>query len=90
MKPTLVEGGSGEAAAGRFVAGWLEEHGIETQYEEVQPCRANVVGRVRGNGGGRTLLLNAHLDTVGVAGMNYLIGVEAGVRVLHTAPGPMA
>jgi oxaloacetate decarboxylase (Na+ extruding) subunit alpha len=29
-------------------------------------------------------------NTVGVAGMNYLIGVEAGVRVLHTAPGPMA
>ena len=29
-------------------------------------------------------------NTVGVAGMNYLIGVEAGVRVLHTAAGPMA
>ena len=29
-------------------------------------------------------------NTVGVAGMNYLIGVEAGVRVLHTASGPMA
>jgi oxaloacetate decarboxylase (Na+ extruding) subunit alpha len=28
-------------------------------------------------------------NTVGVAGMNYLIGVEAGVRVLHTAAGPM-
>ena len=29
-------------------------------------------------------------NTVGVAGMNYLIGVDAGVKVLHTAPGPMA
>jgi oxaloacetate decarboxylase alpha subunit len=29
-------------------------------------------------------------NTTGVAGYNYLIGVEAGVRVLHTAPGPMA
>jgi oxaloacetate decarboxylase (Na+ extruding) subunit alpha len=29
-------------------------------------------------------------NTVGVAGYNYLIAVEAGVRVLHTAPGPMA
>ena len=29
-------------------------------------------------------------NTVGVAGANYLIGVEAGVRVLHTAAGPLA
>ena len=29
-------------------------------------------------------------NTVGVAGMNYLIGVEAGVKVLHSAAGPMA
>jgi oxaloacetate decarboxylase alpha subunit len=29
-------------------------------------------------------------NTVGVAGYNYLIGVDSGVRVLHTAPGPLA
>ncbi len=29
-------------------------------------------------------------NTTGIAGYNYLIGVEAGIRVLHTAPGPMA
>ena len=29
-------------------------------------------------------------NTTGIAGYNYMIGVEAGVRVLHTAPGPMA
>ena len=28
-----------------------------------------MVARLRGSGGGRTLLLNAHMDTVGVAGM---------------------
>jgi acetylornithine deacetylase len=68
VNPTLVEGGSGEAEVGRLVAAWLEERGIETEYEEVEPGRANVVGRVRGTGGGRTLLLNAHLDTVGLGG----------------------
>jgi acetylornithine deacetylase len=68
VNPTLVPGGSGEAEVGRFVAGWLEQHGIETEYEEIEPGRANVVGRVRGAGGGRTLLLNAHLDTVGLGG----------------------
>ncbi len=29
-------------------------------------------------------------NTTGIAGYNYMIGVEAGIRVLHTAPGPMA
>lgn len=68
VNPTLVPGGAGEAEIGRFVAVWLEEHGVETEYEELAPSRANVVGRVRGSGGGRSLLLNAHMDTVGLGG----------------------
>ena len=68
MNPTLVPGGAGEAEIGRFVAGWLERNGIETEYEELAPSRANVVGRVRGSGGGRSLMLNAHMDTVGLGG----------------------
>jgi len=36
---------------------------------EVAPGRLNVVGVARGSGGGRSLLLNAHLDTVGHEGM---------------------
>ena len=68
VNPTLVPGGAGEAEIGRFVAGWLEQNGVETVYEELAPSRANVVGRVRGSGGGRSLMLNAHLDTVGLGG----------------------
>jgi acetylornithine deacetylase len=68
VNPTLVPGGAGEAEIARFVAGWLEEHGVEVELEELAPGRANVVGRVRGTGGGRTLLLNAHLDTVALGG----------------------
>ena len=68
VNPTLVQGGAGEAEIGRFVAAWLEEHGVETEYHELAPRRANVVGRVAGSGGGRTLMLNAHLDTVGLGG----------------------
>jgi acetylornithine deacetylase len=68
VNPTLVPGGAGEAEIGRFVARWLEEHGLEVEYEELGPARANVVGRVRGSGSGRSLLLNAHLDTVALGG----------------------
>jgi acetylornithine deacetylase len=68
VNPTLVPGGAGELELARFVAGWLEERGVEVELEELAPGRANVVGRVRGSGAGRTLLLNAHLDTVGLGG----------------------
>jgi acetylornithine deacetylase len=70
VNPDLVPGGAGEAGVAEFVAGWLEDAGLEVKLEDVVPGRPNVVGVARGSGGGRSLLLNAHMDTVGVAGMS--------------------
>ena len=70
VNPGLVPGGAGETAIASFVAQWLEGAGLEVEIENLGPRRANVVGRAPGSGGGRTLMLNAHLDTVGVAGMD--------------------
>ena len=67
--PDLVAGGAGEAEIAAFVADWLAEAGLEVELHEAAPGRPNVVGVARGTGGGRSLLLNAHMDTVGVAGM---------------------
>jgi acetylornithine deacetylase len=69
INPDLIEGAAGEGEIARFVAGWLEQAGLEVEVEEVEPGRFNTIGIARGSGGGRTLLLNAHLDTVGVSGM---------------------
>ncbi|HEY4386136.1 MAG TPA: M20/M25/M40 family metallo-hydrolase, partial [Ktedonobacteraceae bacterium] len=69
VNPDLVAGGAGEYEIARFVADWLERAGVEVYLDEVVSGRFNVVGIVRGTGGGRSLLLNAHMDTVGVAGM---------------------
>jgi acetylornithine deacetylase len=69
VNPDLVPGGAGEGEAARFVASWLEAAGLEVHIDEVRPGRPNVIGVARGSGGGKTLLLNGHLDTVGVAGM---------------------
>ncbi|HSK16267.1 MAG TPA: M20/M25/M40 family metallo-hydrolase [Gaiellaceae bacterium] len=69
VNPGLVEGGAGEGEIARFVAAWLADAGLEVEVEEVAPGRPNVVGIARGSGGGASLLLNAHTDTVGVAGM---------------------
>jgi acetylornithine deacetylase/succinyl-diaminopimelate desuccinylase family protein len=69
INPDIVAGGSGEGALARFVAEWCERAGLETSVEEAAPGRPNVVAVARGTGGGRSLMLNAHMDTVGVAGM---------------------
>jgi acetylornithine deacetylase len=64
-----VPGAAGEGEIARYVAGWLERAGLDVSLEEVTPGRPNVVGVARGTGGGRSLLLCAHMDTVGTAGM---------------------
>ena len=69
VNPSLVAGGAGEAAIARFVGAWLQAEGLEVHIEEVAPRRPNVVAVARGTGGGRSLLLNAHMDTVALAGV---------------------
>jgi acetylornithine deacetylase len=66
VNPDLVPGGAGEGAVAAIVAEELERGGLEVHVWEVAPGRPNVVGVARGTGGGRTLLLNAHTDTVGL------------------------
>jgi acetylornithine deacetylase len=70
INPGLGVGGSGERAAVEVVAGWARAAGLEVEIDDVLPGRPNVVVTARGSGGGRTLLLNGHLDTVGVVGMD--------------------
>jgi acetylornithine deacetylase len=67
--PDLVPGGAGEAKIARFVAGWLEGAGLDVELHELGPGRANVIAVARGSGGGRSLMLNAHMDVVGAGGM---------------------
>jgi acetylornithine deacetylase len=67
--PDLVPGGAGEAEIARFVADWLERAGLDIEVHELGASRANVIAIARGSGGGRSLMLNAHMDVVGAGGM---------------------
>jgi acetylornithine deacetylase len=69
VNPSLVPGAAGELEMAHFVARWFDARGVQTELDEAAPARPSVIARVPGDGGGRSLLLNAHLDTVGVAGM---------------------
>jgi acetylornithine deacetylase/succinyl-diaminopimelate desuccinylase-like protein len=70
VNPSLVEGGAGEAEIAAFVAGWARDSGLDAQVLEEIPGRPSVLVTARGSGGGRTLLLCGHLDTVNVEGMS--------------------
>jgi len=69
VNPTLVPGGAGEAEIASFIAGWARAAGLEAQELDETPGRPTVLVRARGTGGGRTLLLCGHTDTVNVEGM---------------------
>lgn len=65
--PWLIPGAPGEGAVAAFLVERLRPLDVELAVDEVAPGRPNVVARWRGGGGGPSLCLNAHLDTVGDA-----------------------
>ncbi len=69
VNPALVPGAAGEAEIAAYVTAWLHEHGLAVTVIDEPRGRPSVVGVARGSGGGASLMLNAHTDTVGVAGM---------------------
>ena len=69
INPTLSNG-PGEETIAKFVAGFLGDLDLDPEIQTVEPGRTNVVAIIPGNGFAKPLLLNAHLDTVGVEGMD--------------------
>jgi acetylornithine deacetylase len=69
VNPSLVPGGAGESKVAAYVADTLKALGMTVTTLEATSGRPSVVGRLEGLGGGRSLMLNAHMDTVGLEGM---------------------
>ena len=71
--PSLHPSGAGERQAADYSAALLQELGLDVRFFEPEPGRVSVVGTLpaskKGGETGRSLLLNAHLDTVDVEGM---------------------
>jgi acetylornithine deacetylase len=71
INPDLVPDAPGEAEIAGYIAHWLERAGLEVQLVETTAGRPNVVAVARGTGGGKTLLINGHMDTVGAGRMPH-------------------
>src|SRR3954447_25792384 len=67
--PALVPGAAGAGAIAGFGVGWAREKGLDAEVLEAMPGRPSVLVRKTPPARGRTLMLCAHLDTVGVEGM---------------------
>ena len=55
-------GGEESALAKKLVAD-MQALGLEARLQEVEPGRFNAIGILKGTGGGRSLMLNGHIDT---------------------------
>ncbi len=69
VNPEISPGGAGEGEIAGYFARVFEALGLEVDLIESKPGRLSAVGIWRGSGGGRSLMINGHADTVGVEGM---------------------
>ena len=66
---STLSGGPGEAELANFVLQYLRKLKLDAELQKVNPGRANVVATIKGTRRQDSILLNSHLDTVGVEGM---------------------
>ncbi len=66
-------GEEGEMAA--YMRSAMEETGLNVTWQEVEPRRPNVVGLWEGEGGGKSLMFNAHMDTSNTGRESFLTGI---------------
>ena len=79
--PHLAPDGPGEREIARVLAETLRAWGMDVEVVDAAPGRPNVIARV-GPRGGRSLMFNGHIDTVGVEGMAHApFGEERGGRL---------
>lgn len=69
--PALATEATDERAVAERLADVLVDWGFTVDLLEAAPGRPNVIARIGGGHGGRSLMLNGHLDTVGVEGMTH-------------------
>ncbi|MGK7370744.1 MAG: M20/M25/M40 family metallo-hydrolase, partial [Candidatus Halalkalibacterium sp. M3_1C_030] len=70
VNPELDPDGAGEEELGMYINDLLVSLDIESTVTRLGPKRINVIGRLQGKRTGKSLMLNAHMDTVGIQGMN--------------------
>ena len=69
--PTLTSGAPGEHECAIFLRDVLHDWGFVTELQDAAIGRPNLIARIGTPRGGRSLMLNGHLDVVGTEGMTH-------------------
>lgn len=69
VNPSLDPTGAGEADVAALLADEARTLGMEVTLLDAGPARTSVIATLPGSGGGRSLMLNGHIDTVSISGM---------------------
>lgn len=64
VNPYLDTDGPGEKEIADFIRKRLSDIGLEVRVDPINETAVNVIGILRGSGGGKSLILNGHMDTV--------------------------
>ncbi|KAK1625057.1 diaminopropionate ammonia-lyase [Colletotrichum phormii] len=59
--------GAGEGEIAHYITAWLQHRNFEAHWLEETQGRPSVVGVFRGTGGGKSIMLNGHVDTVSLS-----------------------
>jgi acetylornithine deacetylase len=70
--------GGEESALARVLVDAMKALGLEARLQEVEPGRFNALGLLKGTGGGKSLILNGHIDTNPV-GVGWTVDPFAGL-----------
>lgn len=69
VNPHLDSEAEGEATIADYLGDYLRKMGLQVFFQSITIGRKNVIGILKGKGGGKTLMLNAHTDTVSLENM---------------------
>lgn len=69
INPYFSDGSTDERQIAYQMAAELRGLGMRVELREPEPRRISVIGTLPGRGGGRSLMLNGHIDTVGTGAM---------------------
>lgn len=73
VNPDLTPGAPGELEIGNYIFAQLTQLGFESEIQTLAPNRINVISLIKGSGSDSksapSLMINVHMDTVGVANM---------------------
>jgi acetylornithine deacetylase len=82
VNPKLDPAAPGEEEIGLFITQILKDLNLEPEIHPLEPGRVNITSVIKGRGNGSSLMINGHMDTVGIQDMeNPFSGNISGGRI---------